>query len=239
MSSTDSVTNSNSVVSTLQNSSSSKTTGTKLTSSTVTKDEFLTMLVTQLKNQDPMDPMKSDDFAVNLAQFSQLEQLMSINDKIKDSSSSGSSASLASYLGQEVAYNSSTVEVENNDAGRVRFTLGSDAADLKVQLKDSSGAVVETVDLGEVAAGKHTAVLSGLDTSSGEYTLNVVSKGYSGTETNIPCYAAGIVTGFVPGDTPSLIIGNKEVSTSDIVEVNLAGVVKDSTDSSDTKSTAS
>ena len=58
----------------------------------VSKDEFLKLLVAQLQNQDPLDPLKNEEFVVQLATFSSLEQLISIKtavEQIVDNSSTG------------------------------------------------------------------------------------------------------------------------------------------------------
>ena len=183
------------------------------------KNEFLTMLVTQLKNQDPMDPMKGEDFAVNLAQFSQLEQLISINEQLKGGQQ-GDIASLAGLLGQEATINSDFVQVKNNDGGRVRFYLQSHSTDVKIELLNIDGSVKETVDVGELNAGRHSISLGNLATGSGEFQVRVVAQGLSGDESNPQAFAAGIVTGFVPGDDPVLLLGDREVRPDQIVEVN-------------------
>src|SRR5690606_10893139 len=73
------------------------------------QNEFLNLLVTQLKNQDPMEPMKNDEFAVNLAQFSQLEQLISINEKVGNEGVD--LGTLSAYLGHEVTLGGDSVSV--------------------------------------------------------------------------------------------------------------------------------
>ncbi len=183
------------------------------------KNEFLNLLVTQLKNQDPLDPMKSEEFAVNLAQFSQLEQLVSINDKI-GASAGTDAASMAGYLGQEIYLDSETIDVEGGSAGLLKFNLPADA-DVEVELLKADGTVAERMNVGRLTAGQQTVALTGLKSSNGEYGFRVVAQGDSGAAFNPTARAGGLVTGFVPGPTPQLMIGSREVAPADIVEVRV------------------
>jgi flagellar basal-body rod modification protein FlgD len=61
------------------------------------KDDFLTLLVTQLENQDPLEPLNNTEFVAQLAQFSSLEQLISIREAVE------SSANLLSQASQSTA----------------------------------------------------------------------------------------------------------------------------------------
>lgn len=185
------------------------------------KTEFLQLLVTQLKNQDPLDPMKSEEFAVNLAQFSQLEQLISINDKVGAGSGAGDLSSLASYLGTQVALNSDQIDVENGDGGIIRVDLGKDASGVKIELLDGDGKVKGTSEVGELKAGKHTIALPDLDLANGSYQLKITAVSTTGGEFAPKATAAGIVSGFIPGADPKLIVGRREVSPSEITEVTL------------------
>lgn len=184
------------------------------------KNEFLNLLVTQLKNQDPMDPVKNDQFAVNLAQFSQLEQLMSINDKVGQTTSD--LGSLAAYLGHEVTLNTDKVSVANHDGGTIKFNLPQDAASVKVQLVDPiTGQVQENMDLGAMNGGKHTVQLSNLSTLSGAYQVKVSAIGTIGGSFDAPVHAAGLVNGFIPGPTPKLLTASGEIDPADVIEVSV------------------
>jgi flagellar basal-body rod modification protein FlgD len=184
----------------------------------ISKDQFLQLLVTQLKNQDPLDPMKSEEFAVNLAQFSQLEQLVSINNKIEDKSTDLSS--LATYLGQEVVLNSGTVHVDGGDAGHLRVDLPQDADSLEVELLDSEGRVADIARFAEVKKGKQTLALNSVKTGNGDYTFRVKANGVTGTFA-VNAQPSGLVTGFVPGPEPKLIVNGNEINPGSIVEVGL------------------
>lgn len=187
----------------------------------VGKEEFLTMLVAQLKAQDPLDPMKNEDFAVNLAQFSQLEQLMDINNKLGAESSSPDVSSLASYLGHEVLLDVSSTVVKNGDGGEISFELAGDAAAVSVALIDSEGNEVDSVELGAMESGSQAVTLNELKAPNGEYQVRVTATNADGTVYEPGAYASGVVSGFVPGAEPVLLVGGREVSPGDIREVRM------------------
>lgn len=88
---------------------------------TVTKDEFLKLFVTQLKYQDPMNPMDSAGFTTQLAQFSSLEQLTNINDGMKSlllSQNSLQNALSANLIGKQVGFQ---VADASGAAGTIRY----------------------------------------------------------------------------------------------------------------------
>lgn len=184
------------------------------------KDEFLQLLVTQLQNQDPLDPMKNEDFAVNLAQFSQLEQLISINNKTGGQSESGSVASMASYLGHQVVLNSSAVDVKGGNGGAVSFKLDTDAANVSLQLLDGAGDVRETIELGAMKAGKHSVDITGASVPSGSYEAQIAALSATGTLQQPETLASGVVSGFVPGPEGTLLMNGREIKPADIREVH-------------------
>ena len=196
-------------------------TATSKSNSDVSKNQFLQLLVTQLKNQDPMDPMKDDQFAVNLAQFSQLEQLMDINSKIASDTSTLSS--LASFLGQEVTLNNGIVESKNGDAGKITYDLANQSNGVKLEFLDADDQIVKSIDLGQQTAGKHSVDLAHTDLPDGTYKVQVSGINPNGLNFSNDVYVTGIVSGFVPGPDPSLLIGSREFKTSEIKEVKLAG----------------
>lgn len=183
------------------------------------QNEFLQMLVTQLKNQDPMNPMNGDEFAVNLAQFSSLERLVSIDNKMGSSSSAGDSASLASYLGHDVVLNTQKITVEGNDGGMLRVDLPTDASNVEVDLIDSKGEKAKTLSLGAATQGKQRIKLDNLDLPNGEYTFEIRALNATGSKTSILGQVGGLVDGFVPGADPKLLIGGREVSPNDVKAV--------------------
>ncbi len=215
-------TNSIGSLSGLDSSLTQTTTSAKKNSAEVDKTDFLQLLVTQLKNQDPLNPMENQEFAVQLAQFSQLEQLVSINEKVGSTESLGDFSSLASFLGHEVVLNSDEVQVKDGNGGRVSFDLSSSASNVEIDLLNANGSVRETISAGALGAGKHSVELSGLTTQSGTFGIKVRGTATTGGQLNPEAFASGIVSGFIPGADPKLIVDGREIGTSDIREVRTA-----------------
>lgn len=185
-------------------------------------EQFLQLLVTQLKNQDPLDPMKNEDFAVNLAQFNQLEQLIGINEKLTGQQG-GDIGSLASYLGHEVLLDDS-IQVEDGDGGNISFSLKNDVVSTTLEFLNSNGDVVGTESIGSAEKGDITVSLDGLSVPDGNYTVRVSANGTDGLTHTPAVHASGIVSGFVPGPDPVLLVNGREVAPAEIREVrSIAG----------------
>lgn len=185
------------------------------------KDQFLQLLVAQLKNQDPMNPMENEDFAVDLAQFSQLEQLISINNNLGAGGSGESVGSLAAYLGHEVILNRDTVNVRQGSAEPVGFELDFAAQNVKLELLDADGNVRAASDLGELEAGYHSSPLSNMSVEDGEYTVRLTALTESGSSVSLESILGGVVSGFVPGPEPVLLVNGREVQPAEIKEVRM------------------
>jgi flagellar basal-body rod modification protein FlgD len=183
------------------------------------KDAFLKLLVAQLKNQDPLEPKDQGAFAVDLAQFTQVEQLTEINKKLSggDNNING----LASYLGHKVVLNGDTVEVDSGDGGMLQVDLPVEAQALKVNIIDANGDVAKTITLAGMEAGKHFVELNDLDVDNGSYTYSVKAVTAAGNEVSTAARPAGMVTGFIPGASQTLLLGNREISMEDIIEVGM------------------
>src|SRR5437868_2531411 len=107
-------------------------------------DTFLTLLTTQLQNQDPLNPMDSNQFTQQLVEFSQVEQQINTNDNLKTLISLGQSRSAADavgYLGKAVTVSNGAAALANGTA-RWNYQLGAEAANATLTVSDASGRVV-------------------------------------------------------------------------------------------------
>lgn len=191
----------------------------------IDQEQFLNLLVAQLQQQDPLNPMNSEDFAVQLAQFSQLEQLIGIRDAVEQSSgTSGSVSSMASFLGHEVVLNTEQVSISATGAGNLLLDVPTGMQSGRVDLTNDQGVVVGSVALSDLSAGNQVLRLGESGVAPGDYSARVVGVNSLGVFEEIPYKVTGTVEGFVLEPSPMLIVDGKEVSMDDISEVYQGGV---------------
>ncbi len=187
---------------------------------------FLTLLTSQLKNQDPTSPMDSNAFTQQLVMYSQVEQQIDSNTNLKTLISQGTSNAAAvttGYLGKKVSILNGNAALTNGSANWT-YNLEAAAATNQVSITDANGKLVYT-GAGETTAGNHTFSWNGKDNNGnqladGAYTLNVAATGGAGGTVTSSVASAGVVTQIdMTGGTPKLVIGSMEVNLSDIAAV--------------------
>ncbi len=188
------------------NSATSATTTATTTNSTTTfsKDAFLNLLVTQMKYQDPLNPMDSTDFMSQLAQISQVEQLQNVSstlDSIKTSLSNSNVSTWISSIGKKMNVESSYIS--NGD--QIYLTPASDFDQVVLTLKSLSDGTTKqiTINKGESLIYTHDGNDSAVVSITGSKDSKTVSVGASMFRT---------VKGVTLGDdgTPYLIAGSGE-----------------------------
>jgi flagellar basal-body rod modification protein FlgD len=177
------------------------------------KEDFLTMLVAQLENQDPLNPMDGTDFSAQLAQFSQLEQLINLNSSMETLAASFSAESekdLMSYLGKQVSGNVDSIEVANGEVSGGFFNL-SQNADVIINITNAAGETIKTLYEGTQEAGAHLVEWNGTDANGdavadGSYKYSVLANTGNGYQ-ELPTSVTGVVDGVVySNDTPYLVV---------------------------------
>ena len=94
------------------------------TSSSLGKEDFLQLLVAQMKNQDPLDPIKNQDFIAQLAQFNSLEQMMNLNKNFEQLNAMQMLTQAAALIGKGVAWNDSEGNVQSGAVSSVEIIDG-------------------------------------------------------------------------------------------------------------------
>jgi flagellar basal-body rod modification protein FlgD len=164
------------------------------------KDAFLQLLVTQLKNQDPLSPTDNTQFVSQMAQFSSLESMQNLNttvDSLATTYQSSQALQASSLVGRSVvvATDSAVLDPTKGITGSVDVSAASSATSVNVY--DSAGNVIDTIDLGGQAAGSSSFTWDGLDSSgvaqaAGTYSFKATST-ISGTATAQTTYLPATV----------------------------------------------
>lgn len=177
-------------------------------------DTFLSLLTTQLKNQDPLSPMDSTQFTQQLVQMTGVEQQLLTNDLLeKLVSNTGSGISTAvSLIGKEVRADSNLSALSGGKAEWV-YKLDRAASDVKVEVLDSKGRVVQTLAPTDNKSGEHTfkwdgKTASGSTAADGVYSLRVTAKDSEGSAVPASIVAQGVVTGVQQVDGQTLVTIN-------------------------------
>jgi flagellar basal-body rod modification protein FlgD len=193
------------------------------------KDDFLTLFVTQLKNQDPMNPMDGTQFIGQLAQLTQVEQAYNTNsnlEKLIGMMNDSSAMSSVSYIGKEVTAAGSGIALTSGGEAKLSYVVPKTAEQIVVDIKDSSGSTVRTLTQGQTAAGNASLVWDGKNDAgtalpSGTYTFAVKGVDSSGNAFTCDSRTAGKVDGVsFAGSSPVLKVGGLEIPFSSLLSVN-------------------
>ncbi len=182
---------------------------------TMGKDDFLKLLVTQLQNQDPLNPSDPTEFTAQLAQFSSLEQLFAVNDNLEQMSASSGDVerlSALSLIGKEVVSTSGEFRLGNAGAS-LGYRLDVPASEVSLHVLDPSGRAVATIPATETGSGDHFLSWDGLDANGravppGDYSL--VVRATSGEDETVPAttLVKGTVTGVDLGAAGSVLVSD-------------------------------
>jgi flagellar basal-body rod modification protein FlgD len=201
-------------------------------SKSIGKDEFLKMLLTQLRNQDPLSPMSGTEFASQLAQFSSVEQLSQINENLTSSLDSNTmltqsinNALATTFIGKEVRAQTDTFKYDGKGDVTLGYKLPENADSVSIKIYDGSGRLVRTID-GDTAKGENAYIWNGKDdlgtlVNSGTYTFKVEAKNESGAALTVQQYISGIVTGVrFKSDGTVFIVDGIEVPLGNVIEIS-------------------
>ena len=184
---------------------------------------FLTLLTSQLQNQDPLSPMDSTQFTQQLVQFSQVEQQIKTNQNLQDLANQFQAASASaalSYLGKTAVIESDTT-YSSGDGGSWGYSMPNAAATTKIEVRDASNRTVASFD-GENGAGSHIFTWDGKDANgnampAGNYHIAITSKDNAGSAVTPTITVSAVIRGVdFTGTSPEVITDAGSIDFSEI-----------------------
>jgi flagellar basal-body rod modification protein FlgD len=181
------------------------------------QNTFLQLLVTQLQNQDPTSPMDSSQMTSQLAQINTVTGIGQLNTSLTSLATqlnAGQTSQAALLIGSSVLAPGNAITVTSGKTNEFGVQLAAAASDMKVNVVNSAGQIVNTIDLGAQPAGTVPISFTPVDSSgnplpAGNYTISAtgVVNGAAGTGTTLtPGTVESIVQG--TGGSPSLVLSN-------------------------------
>ncbi|HEY6557943.1 MAG TPA: flagellar hook assembly protein FlgD [Polyangiaceae bacterium] len=219
-------------------SGSGTTTAAPLTSSlagnkAMGRDEFLKLLVAQLRNQDPLKPQDGAQFVAELAQFSSLEQSMGINERLDlmmAQTRGLANTEVVSLVGKQATVKGSILTIDGGGAGApLNFTLAGPAEETVVSIRDQNGRLVRTLDVGAKSAGMVRMQWDGRDDTgvvqpAGAYVVTIDAKSSAGTAVSVTQETTSVVEGvsFDAGYPVLHLANGVKAPVSDLLKVATA-----------------
>ncbi len=192
------------------------------------EEDFLSLMMTQMKHQDPLSPMDTNQFMDQITQMNTVKQLMSANEKLDQLTvgiTSINNESAVNLVGHEVVAHGDSFLHEAGSSEELVFELGTEAKEAVVTITNESGTVVDTIELGELGAGEHQVTWSGRNAGGGrapegnyKYSIDAVDE--NGQPVGVATFVTGLVEElrFVNGQ-PMLFIDGQEVGLGAILRV--------------------
>src|SRR5450631_1940289 len=169
--------------------------------------DFLTLMLAQLKNQDPTSPVDSNQFLSQLASLSQVQGITQLNSSfaaLSNSLVSSQALQASSLLGHQALVSSTTANLAAGGTVTGAISVPQTTAQAVVDISDSSGALVRQINLGAQSTGLANfswdgKLQDGSQAAAGQYTLSAQFAGATSGATAASTYVNGIVQSVTMG----------------------------------------
>ncbi|MCX5836600.1 MAG: flagellar hook capping protein [Deltaproteobacteria bacterium] len=207
----------------LENIVNTSSTSSASSTKAIGKDEFMKLLLAQLKNQNPLNPMDGTDFAAQLAQFSSLEQLSNLNAELKTQGLNQMTlgyAQSANMIGKVIeAKNGNTVTADGSTVD-INYRLAKDAQKVTIYIYDQEERLVQTLEDTAKKEGMNKTTWNCSAIAKGNYSFQVAASDSNGGSVAAETILSGVVTAVhFKNNNISLTVNGLELALSDVVSV--------------------
>ena len=191
------------------------------------REDFMLLFIKQLQYQDPMKPIENNEMAMQMALFSQVDQLFDLNEnfeKLLKTAENQTMATLVSLVGKRVKVEGDKGRVENGHFLGAEFELKDPANRVEVVITRENGEIVKRLDLGALPAGTHRIQWDATDENGqpvpdGNYRIKVILPDRR-KKTSVPVRVYGRVTGAVLGEENKVLVNETmRVGLDEILEI--------------------
>jgi flagellar basal-body rod modification protein FlgD len=194
------------------------------------KDAFMKLLVAELKQQDPMDPMKAREMVGQLADLSTVEKLTGIDDKLtslQNLTAAAAGIQNAGLIGKRVEADTHNLSIAaSGPASGGVFNLNNNAATVQVKIRDDQGTPVKTMDMGSLKLGPQQVKWDGTNDAgkrapAGMYTFEITAKDSAGQPVVATTKVSGMVTKVTyENGTPEVVVGTSKIPLGDVTTIS-------------------
>ena len=193
------------------------------------KTDFLNLFMTQMSNQNPIDPMDSGKMMTQMSQLGTLEQLQNLNNqfqKFSDTQSQIARFEALKFLGKEISIEDKGIQISKGQSSSVFYKLPEDFEHLNIRVRDYEGELIAEHDLGFTHAGRSQFVWDGKNqdgvlVGDGKYKIEFIALNGSGKEIPVNTFRKERVTQveYLNGK-PMLRMGNSVIEASQVLAVD-------------------
>ncbi len=195
---------------------------------TVDFNTFLKLLVAQLKNQDPLNPLEGTEFTGQIAQFSALEQQINSNNylsQLLEQRDYGQTSLAVSYIGKVALAPGDTMAIGKSGGSEFAYSLEKTASSVEITIRDKDGKVVKT-QTGDGTTGNHIVTWdgkndAGTQVAEGNYTVSVRAIDSAGAVLPNTVMTYGVVSSVITedGNASLVMTDGRTVGIKDVLAV--------------------
>ena len=175
----------------------------RLPKNSLDKNDFLNLFITQIQNQDPLNPKDGTEMASQLAQFNSLEQMININNSLEQlgqKTDQGQNINYINYLDKEVHVNNGKIALNDHKITDSRYVIKTPLNSTQLTVRDSLGSIVAKLDMGPKKPGEYQISWDGMNEKGenvpdGVYKFSLFGIGSDNTEVDIPVTSKLKITG--------------------------------------------
>ena len=200
----------------------------KRNDSLIGKEDFLKLLLAQMQNQDPLNPMDSMEFTNQLTQFGELEQLYNIDENIQYLNllqSSQINTQAINFIDKTVKALGNSVYIEEGKGGDIHYDLAGESKEVTAKIYDNAGNLIKSIVDCPNNSGRHTIEWDGTDQQGekvleGRYLFEISAEGYDGEPVGVTHFIVGKVSKltFLEGSA-YLEVGRELIAIGDVMEI--------------------